>query len=97
MSSDAPGRRNLRRTSTTEPYVYQDGPLFQERTGDKNPFAGIDVGNHAAPDCTDFDGDGDMDCVVGDALGTLKYYVNLGNAPVPGTAGVPRFRRENRR
>jgi Ca2+-binding RTX toxin-like protein len=45
-------------------------------TGSANPFAGIDVGAHAAPALLDVDGDGRMDLVVGNLEGTLRAWRN---------------------
>jgi Ca2+-binding RTX toxin-like protein len=42
------------------------------------PFAGIDVGDFAAPAFTDLDGDGDLDLVVGSLAGTLATWRNDG-------------------
>ena len=46
-----------------------------------NPFAGIDVGDRAAPGFGDLDGDGDLDALVGNADGALLAFRNNG----PGT------------
>ena len=76
----------MRRSSSPEPYHYHKAPLIQETTGTENPFNGIDVGERAAPFCgTDFDGDGKIDCVVGNENGTLKYFLNSS------TSSSPRF------
>ncbi|NJM48821.1 MAG: VCBS repeat-containing protein [Alkalinema sp. RU_4_3] len=37
-------------------------------------FTGIDLGPNARPTFTDFDGDGDLDIVVGGADGKIRYY-----------------------
>ena len=41
-----------------------------------NPFSSIDVGNSSAPTFADVDGDGNLDLVVGESTGTLKYFLN---------------------
>ena len=49
---------------------------FTEKTSTDNPFNGFDVGNHSASTFADIDGDGDLDLVVGESTGTLKYFLN---------------------
>ncbi|PSF31312.1 hypothetical protein C7H19_23020 [Aphanothece hegewaldii CCALA 016] len=56
---------------------------FTERTGTSNPFNGIDVGTWSSPTLADIDSDGDLDAVVGERYGTLKYYQNTGTALAP--------------
>ncbi|NYT27376.1 MAG: VCBS repeat-containing protein [Candidatus Thiodubiliella endoseptemdiera] len=58
-------------------------PTYEVKTGDSNPFNGIDVGNLSAPTLADIDGDGDLDLVMGEAYGTLKYYQNTGTTSNP--------------
>jgi large repetitive protein len=48
------------------------------------PFGLSDVGSYSALTFADLDGDGDLDAVVGDAVGTLKYFENTGTAIAPG-------------
>jgi Ca2+-binding RTX toxin-like protein len=54
-------------------------PVFTEQTGAANPFNGVDVGSLSAPSFADLDGDGDLDAVIGEELGTLNYYRNNGS------------------
>ena len=46
-------------------------------------FAGIDVGNYAAPQLVDVDGDGLLDLIIGNADGTISYYKNTGTKTSP--------------
>ncbi|NYT27401.1 MAG: VCBS repeat-containing protein [Candidatus Thiodubiliella endoseptemdiera] len=58
-------------------------PAYEAKTGDDNPFNGIDVGYYSTPTLADIDGDGDLDLVVGENYGTLKYYQNTGTTSSP--------------
>jgi uncharacterized protein (DUF2141 family) len=55
-------------------------PAYIEETGTANPFNGIDVGSNSVPSFADIDGDGDLDVIVGEAYGSLRYYKNTGTA-----------------
>ena len=61
-----------------------DNPEFTQRSGEANPFDGIDAGSESAPDFADLDGDGDPDLVVGKSSGRVDYFENTGTAAEPG-------------
>ena len=46
------------------------------KTGDDNPFNGIDVGDFSAPAFADINGDDEIDMVLGAKNGLLIYYLN---------------------
>ena len=56
--------------STTESVI------FTEKTSTENPFNNIDIGGYSVPTFADVDGDNDLDLVVGERGGTLKYFLN---------------------
>ena len=58
-------------------------PVYTLQSGTDNPFNGIDVGSWSKPSFADIDGDGDLDLVLGDKYGSLKYYKNIGSATAP--------------
>jgi hypothetical protein len=43
-----------------------------QQTGSLNVFNGINVGAGAKPNCFNMDADRDIDCLVGNADGTLR-------------------------
>ncbi|CAE8729768.1 unnamed protein product [Polarella glacialis] len=51
-----------------------------ERTGSSNPFFGIDVGKYAQPFAVDWDGDGDIDLLVGNQDGRIFFFERSANA-----------------
>ena len=72
-------------------------PAFTEQTGAANPFNGVDVGTHSTPSFADLDGDGDLDAIVGDSCGTLRYFQNTGSAIAPAFAEQHRRRQSVQR
>lgn|GEM_PF-4380288 len=69
------------------------GQTFVPKTGTDNPFNGVDVGVLSAP-VGDLDGDADLDAVVGERFGTLRYLKNAGTATA---LGFPNQRERGRR
>ena len=55
-------------------------PAFSQDSGG---LASIDVGSRSTPTLGDVDGDGDLDIVVGESNGTLKYLENIGTKTAP--------------
>ena len=58
-------------------------PAYVLRSGDADPFEGIDVGDYSTPVLADVDGDGDLDLVVGAKDGTVSYFKNTGSLTSP--------------
>jgi len=56
---------------------------FDVQVGAANPLGVIDVGSGSAPIFADLDGDGDLDALVGNADGRLRYFRNVGSAVTP--------------
>ncbi len=57
-------------------YFRNDGGTFTEKRGQPNPFEGIIGIYSAAPAFADMDNDGDMDLLLGQTYGSVKYYEN---------------------
>lgn len=55
--------------------------LFRFNPGELMPAA--DAGHYSVPACADMDGDGDFDCIVGEAYAGLKYFKNVGTRSNP--------------
>lgn len=58
-------------------------PAFLARTGSANPLGTIDVGTRSHPKLTDLDADGDLDAMLGDNFGFLRYAENTGHPGAP--------------
>ena len=55
--------------------------MILEKVDEESPFEGIDVGEYSTPAFVDLDSDGLLDLVVGDGVGKLHYYINVGMTP----------------
>jgi hypothetical protein len=58
-------------------------PTLVERTGGANPFGALGVGFYSMPALVDLDNDDDLDLVVGNQLGTFRYFRNTGDETTP--------------
>ncbi|MBK8118775.1 MAG: VCBS repeat-containing protein [Sulfuritalea sp.] len=57
---------------------------FSPQNGAANPLNGLNLGsNQSAPAFADVDGDGDLDMLVGNSDGTLRYFENIGTGTAP--------------
>ena len=65
-------------------------PVYTQTGGVDNPFNGIDIGYNSAPTFADLDGDGDLDAIVGEQGGTLKYFISAA-APTVTSGGSASF------
>ena len=68
-------------------FYRNDGTNFTEQTGGNNPLNGFDVGNASTPTFVDLDGNGNLDLVSGESLGTFKFYRNNGTNFTEQTGG----------
>ncbi len=58
-------------------------PVFSSQSPSNNPFDGVDVGDDSAPTFVDIDNDGDLDVFIGESLGVINYYKNMGSSTSP--------------
>ena len=66
-------------------------PAFAAITGSANPLGPVDAGenrNRSSPELADFDGDGDLDALVGEIGGSLVYFSNGGSSAAPSFVAV---------
>ncbi len=63
-------------------------PTYVNRTGSNNPFNGLSR-SYGSVAFIDWDNDGDLDMVSGDANGRLYYYKNTGSAAAPQYSAAP--------
>jgi hypothetical protein len=68
-------------------YYAQAADTFAEKTAGDNPFDGIDIGTLSLPTLVNFDGDSDMDLVVGDLYGEIHYFANNSGTYIELTGG----------
>ncbi len=54
-------------------------PVFNQVAGAANPFDGVDIGTDSVLWLGDIDGDGDFDALVGDYLGKVHSFENIGS------------------
>jgi len=59
-------------------------PLNRPETNTENQRLSLESASAESPACQDYDGDGDIDCVIGRADGTLIYWQNQGFNPKHG-------------
>ncbi|WP_353929307.1 cadherin-like domain-containing protein [Okeanomitos corallinicola TIOX110] len=69
-------------------YENTGSTTYVAQTGTNNPFDGIAVGSFISPTFADVDGDGDLDAVVGEFNGNLKYYENTGSTTYVAQTGT---------
>ncbi|KAH8075060.1 hypothetical protein JL721_1049 [Aureococcus anophagefferens] len=62
-----------------------EAPVFfrESEPASEDPFSSISPGEDAAPALADIDGDGDVDLVFGNELGTVGYFTNTGSSTRP--------------
>ena len=58
-------------------------PNYTERIGPDNPLNSVTAGSFSEPASADLDGDSDLDLIIGNNLGKLYYFENIGTADNP--------------
>jgi hypothetical protein len=58
-------------------------PAFVQVPNSASPFFGNDGCERSSPDLADLDADGDLDAIVGEYYGTLRYFANTGTSTSP--------------
>ena len=53
-----------------------DPVMTKRKCKETHPFSGMSVGVKSSPFCIDLDADGDIDCIIGNKDGNVKYFQN---------------------
>jgi hypothetical protein len=58
-------------------------PNFENKIDSANPLNNVNVGGYSNPTFVDIDKDGDSDAFIGNGIGTIRFYENMGTANQP--------------